>query len=195
MEADARRRFGHTARMHRPTDKFPRKRFVPQPKIRHGIRCDVVVCPRKREYGKGKNWDGWPELTRRLCAEGLSVFAGGAADSSYDVPCVKAWDFGRGLDATIEAMHAARLVVATDAGLAHLAVLCGRPLLMITHANGLVAPGEFIDERGKATKPEYWPVHLHRYIEGNHTGSPFHMLHHAWFDVDVTFNGAMGLLK
>ena len=36
------------------------------------------------------------------------------------------------LDATVEAMLSAKVVVATDSGLAHLAILCGRPLILIS---------------------------------------------------------------
>lgn len=72
----------------------------------------------------------------------MFVAAAGAPGTSADVPCLKAWTgaHGRPLDMSIEMMLNARLVIATDAGLAHLAVLCGRPLLMVT-ADGRPCPG------------------------------------------------------
>jgi hypothetical protein len=150
----------------------PQKRFVPEPYVRQGITADLVLCPRKRNYGSSKNWNVWPWLALQLEVDGFNVFAAGAPDSSYDVACPRAWDYPRFLDASIEAMRSARLVIATDAGLAHLAVLCGAPLLLITH-RGLVAPGPVTDSKGRVFRPEYWPVRLQEYYrDANHTGSP-----------------------
>jgi len=182
---DARERFGPDVEILKPDASWKRKRFVPKPMVRRGIGCDVMVCPRKRDYGPEKNWPHWEALVQRLCAEGLNVFAGGAPDSSYAVDCERAWDYERFLDVTIEAMLTAKLVVATDAGLAHLAVLCGVPLLMIAHGDGLVAPGPSSDENGKVMDKTYWPIHKDRYEEANHRGSEVCFLNHAWYDLDL----------
>ena len=148
----------------------PEERFVPEPLERKGITADVVICPRWRRYGSAKNWPHW-----QLLSEMRGVFAAGAPDSSHDVACERAWDYGRFLDASIEAMRSARLVVATDAGLAHLAVLCGAPLLLITH-DGLVAPGAVLGSGGQVLEPSYWPVRLEEYYHrANHTNSPIHV--------------------
>lgn len=173
-----------------PDVGWPRERFVPRPHEPQldwdGVApFDVVVCPRRRNYGAEKNWPEWFDLTRRLEAAGFETFAAGARDSSYDVPAAaRAWDYGRPLDATIEALRRARLVVATDAGVAHLAVLCGAPLLMLTHGPGLVAPGPVVDETGKHLEDRYWPVKIERYDEANHLGSPVELLHNTWYDPD-----------
>lgn len=163
-----------------PDFRVPETRFRPDPyEPQHVGPVDVVVCPRKREYGAAKNWDGWPELVERLPG---NVFAAGAPDSSYDVDVPRAWDFDRFLDASIEAMRSARLVIATDAGLAHLAVLCGAPLLLVTY-RGLVAPGPVIDSRGRVTHKQYWPVRLDEYYrKAAHTGAPIHTVD-GWEDV------------
>lgn len=190
----ARKRFPQ-ADMLKPDESWPRKRFVPQPHVRQGVTCDVVIAPRRRAYGPDKNWSHWATLADRLMAEGVSVFAGGAPDSSYDVPCPKAWDYERFLDATIEAMHSARLVVATEAGLGPLAVLCGRPLLIITHADGLVAPGPVRNQFGKVMEPAYWPIRMELHEEANHTGSPIEVLKHAWYDPGKAFTRTMELLN
>ncbi len=152
----------------------PESRFIPEPHVRQGIKPDLVICPRKRRYGSDKNWNGWELLSKMP-----GVFAAGAPDSSVDVGCERAWDYDRFLDASIEAMLSARLVVATDAGLAHLAVLCGAPLLLITYG-GLVAPGAVRDAEGRVLEPAYWPVRLEEYYHrANHTGSPIHVSR-AW---------------
>lgn len=175
----------------RPDQSWPRERFIPRPVRKVGIECDVVICPRRRDYGHNKNWKHWPRLTRSLQNTGLRVFAGGAPDSSFEVPCEQAWDHERFLDATLEAMHSASLVVATDAGLAHLAVLAGRPLLMITYRNGIVAPGPNTNEHAEVTEPEFWPVRIERYRENNHTGSPVRVVHYSWMDPGLVLSAAL----
>lgn len=158
-----------------PGPDEPVKRFVPKPYKPQGVSADVVICPRFRQYGSAKNWPNWSWLAEQLTARGINTFAAGAPDSSADVACPAAWDYERFLDASIEAMRSARLVISTDAGLAHLAVLCGAPLLLITHS-GRVAPGPVLDKHGRVMEPEYWTVRLSEYYHAaNHTGSPIWM--------------------
>lgn len=190
-ERDARNRFTDPELL-TPGWDAPRERFIPEPVETHGITCDVLVCPRKRDYGAAKNWPHWTWLTEQLQAEGLDVFAGGAPDSSYEVPCPRAWEYERFLDATLEAMHAADLVIATDAGLAHLAVLCGRPLKIISYRDGIVAPGPNVNERGRKLADEFWPIHRHRYEEGAHTGSPWEIMPYTWNDPERVLEAAVG---
>jgi hypothetical protein len=165
---------GNDDRRYGPGATHPGKaeqRFVPEPYVRQGVAADVVICPRKRNYGAQKNWPHWFHLS---CLPG--VFAAGAPDSSFDVDCPRAWDYARFLDASIEALRSARLCIATDAGLAHLAVLCGTPLLIITY-RGLVAPGPIMSFTGRMIKPAYWPVKFDEYYaEANHTGSPIELI-------------------
>lgn len=174
-------------------------RFVPHPYREQDVSCDIVVCPRKREYGSEKNWPHWVRLTSMLRIQGANVFAGGAPDSSYDVPCHLAWEHHRFLDATIEAMLSARLVIATDAGLAHLAVLCGRPLLLITY-DGLVAPGPVRSKRGRKVRAQYWEAGTGpstdgcRFEAANHRGVEITKLS-AWDDPYKVACAAMGVVR
>lgn len=179
----------------RPQPQWPKKRFVPEPAHRWGIEPDVVVCPRWRTYGPAKNWPGWIELADRLKGERVEVFAAGAPDSSCPIGCERAWDYTRFFDASLEAVLNARLVIATDAGLAHLAVLCGTPLLVITHEKGLVAPGPSEDETGRVMDDEYWPIKTHRYEEANHLGSPINFLDRSWYDMDLIVNTALEMME
>ena len=90
-------------------------------------------------------------------------------------------------------MRRARLVVATDAGLAHLAVICGVPLLIVTY-RGLVAPGPVIDSRGRKARDAYWPVRLAEYYHAaNHTGAPIEVVD-GWDDVEAVATGAARML-
>ena len=176
----------------KPDPAAPRKYFVPKPHypIKLSREPDVVICPRHRDYGSDKNWEHWQTLADRLASNGLIVFAAGAPDSSSWVKTNggTAWAQERFLDATIEAMRQAKLVVATDCGLAHLAILCGKPLLMISYKNGLVAPGH--DDVGH----DYWPIKMERYKRENHLDQPIHVLYDTWNDVDKVIDKTRSLL-
>lgn len=183
------KRSGEAAQFIRTSKGMPETRFIPEPTERRDISARFVVCPRGRRYGESKNWPHWKSLIDILPSR---VFAAGAPDSSIDVDCPRAWDFKRFLDASIEAMLSASVVISTDAGLAHLAVLCGAPLLMITH-RGLVAPGPVVDANGRTLRSAYWPVRFGEYYEAaNHTGSPIHTCA-SWDDVDLVANMAIGI--
>lgn len=173
-----------------------RSYFVPEPYKRRGITADVVICPRRRDYGSDKNWPHWQALADLLMHESsidtrTVVYAAGAPDSSYDIKCDGlAWDHKRFLDASIEAILSARLVIATDAGLAHLAVMCGRPLLMISYSDEcLVAPGT--DDMGRP----YWPIKIERYHQANHQQSTVCVVQDGWDRLDRTYQAAMSTLE
>jgi hypothetical protein len=147
-------------------------RFVPEPHVTQGITADVVIAPRRRNYVACKNWQHWPDVAQSLMDAGLSVFAAGVADASDTrVPCDAGWNYARPLDATIEAMRSARLVVAACSGPAHLAVLCGTPLLLMTY-RGNVAPGPRFSSSGRRL-PDFGRVKVQEYYrDAAHTGRP-----------------------
>lgn len=177
-------------------ERMRRSRFVPEPYEPQGVSdVDIVVCPRWRRYGSTKNWHWWPSLTGTLLRAGVRTFAGGERETSCEVEGNAAWHYRRPLDATIEAMRKARLVVATDAGLAHLALLCGAPLLLITYGPGLTAPGPVLDADGKRLAHRYGPVKAHRYAEGNHRDTHLEFLHFAWEDPDMVRRRTLELLR
>lgn len=162
----------------RPKVRGPEERFVPEPHVTQGVGAlgaiDVFICPRKRGYVSQKNWPHWQALDRLLRhGYGLNVFAGGVADASdTSVGCAASWYYDRPLDACIEAMRQAKLVVAPCSGLAHLAMLCGAPLLIFTY-RGLDAPGPVITSSGRKTRDKRWPVRFEEYYEAaNHTDAP-----------------------
>jgi hypothetical protein len=174
---------------------MPEARFVPDPyETQKYLLADVVFCPRARTYGSAKNWAHWRPLVKCVKAMGMHAFAAGAPDSSVEIGCPSSWDRKRHLDASIQAMRGARLVVATDAGLAHLAVLCGAPLLLITY-RGLVAPGPVLDPQGKVMEPAYWPVRMEEYYHAaNHMDSPI-WTSHAWEDPGEVEREMVALLE
>lgn len=158
-----------------------RKYFSYQPFQKQGIECDIVVCPRKRVIAPDRNWDHWIELTKKLQENGYSVCAVGSPIASYDVPCQKAWSYERFLDSTIEAIQKCKLVICTDSGLAHLAVQCGKPILMIT----------FNGQPGPETK---WKVKWSRYEMENHCESKIKNVD-AWNDLELVFGTALNMVN
>lgn len=177
--------------------KWPERRFVPHPHIpQYVAKCEIVICPRFRQYGTAKNWHRWPSLAATLATRGIRVFAAGLAETS-DRRCRvtdAAWNYARPLDATIEAMCRARLVISTDNGLAHLAVLCGAPLLLVGSLGGRVAPGP-IQENGRIIHPAYGPIRMkHYYQHANHIGSPIELEPNGWQRPDRVVAHALKML-
>ncbi len=179
---------------------MPRKRFVPSDKGHHrwGAKIlgdyfapDVVVCPRRRQYGATKNWPWWFALVKDLKAESLEVVSAGRGETSYHVACPN----DRIVVDIIAQMKLAKFVIATDAGLAHLALLVGADLLLITHGDGLVAPGPVLDPDGKPMQDAYGPVRWDRYDEGNHAGAEVRVVKDAWDEPRGVYNAAMKWLE
>lgn len=158
--------------------------FLPEPHEPQRGDSDpgIVVCPRLRNYGSEKNWPTWPLLARGLRKEGFRVFAAGLRETSYRVDSDEnAWDYARPLDATIEAMRSAQLVVSTASGLSLLAVLCGVPLLLVASSGGKVAPGPSRDLDGRVHHDRYWQVPIGDYYRPlNHTHSAIEMDADGW---------------
>lgn len=158
--------------------------FEPEPTVEQigDEEIDVVVCPRFREYGTAKNWDAWPEVSGLLMGSGARVFAAGKQESSYDVPSDDAsWRYARPLDATIEAMRRAKVVLATASGLSLLALLCRAPRLVLVAANGgKVAPGAAVDGAGRVAHETYWEVPIERYYDPLNRGTEIELLRNGW---------------
>ena len=151
---------------HRGTSEF----FIPKPITNYNISCDVVICPRKRRYGSIKNWKHWNELSQELIKK-YKVFAGGAPDSSFELDNIDcAWKYERYLDATICALLSCKFVIATDNGLAFLALLCGKPLVLISHHDGKTAPG-------------YLKINMNRYNNINFRNVHIETIHNSWTDI------------
>lgn len=171
--------------------------FLPEPAVLQRPDEDpgIVVCPRRRRYGPGKNWDDWPDLVKRLRSEGHRVFAAGLEETSYrTVAHERSWDYRRPLDATIEAMRRARVVVATASGPSLLAVLCGAPLLLVGSQGGRVAPGPSEDLDGNVHHIEYWPIPVRDYYEPlDHLGSGIELVPDGWEEPDTVLRFARGM--
>lgn len=138
-----------TAEFVYPTMYLPNNRawnFTPQPKITRGLVADIVVGPRFRQYGMGRNFAHWQEIITKFNSWGLKVGAIGAANTSItNLANVvhKSWDYDF-LDAGIELLRNCKLAIMSCSGPAHLAVLCGAPLKVIYDR-----PGKAVDGKGR----------------------------------------------
>lgn len=154
--------------------KSKRKYFVPSPLKIYNIKYDIVICPRRRKYGKAKNWKHWHKLSEKL-EKDFSIFAAGSPDSSFEINCCSAWDYDRYLDASIEAIINSKIVITTDNGLAFLSLLCGKDICLISHSDGRTAPG-------------YRKINKRRYDRINHTNADIDIIDDSWKDGDGIIN-------
>lgn len=171
--------------------------FSPKPYLSQELPlADVVVCPRFRKYGVNKNWPEWRNLANRFRSKGLSVVSAGNRDASdTSVPGENTWRYHRATDATIEAMQKCRVVVATSSGLSLLALLVGKPLVLIAHEKNLVAPGPVLDEKGKELAPAHPPIRLDDYYHPlNHKNVPIVVVENGWTDLDAVIQKTTELL-
>jgi hypothetical protein len=170
------------------------ERFVPVPFVAQDVgNPSIVIAPRKRNYVPAKNWPHFQALVDAFRSTGFDVFAGGVADASdTDLDCDAAWHYDRPLDATIAAMHKAAIVVAPCSGLAHLAVLCGRPLLLFTDGDRVspgpvyTSSGRKVSDRGNLLK---WTDY---YVKPNHTNAPLARVD-GWHDWRKVYRAARAL--
>lgn len=118
--------------------------FKPEPRVKRGLTADIVLGPRFRLHGAGRNFEHWHDLTRTFTSWGLSVGLIGAADTSLDIheDAIRSWDYDF-MDAGLELLCNAKLAVMSCSGTAHLAVLCGTPLKVIYDE-----PGRAVDGNG-----------------------------------------------
>ena len=174
----------HTTLLPDKHNPLPIQPFLPEPfeRQRGNEPSGIVVCPRRRDYGKEKNWDSWPLITNRLRESGSHVFAAGLKDTSYPVAADEcAWDYDRPLDATIEAMRNCSLVVATASGLSLLALLCGARLLLVASGGGKIAPGPTRNGEGKIQHDKYWRIPVNHYYRPlNHLRVGISVVNGGW---------------
>ena len=111
--------------------------FTPAPKIKRGLHADIVIAPRYRKHGEHRNFQHWATVAEALLGQGYDVAAIGMKETSVDIPGLTeySWDYDS-LDASLELIQNCRLVVTTESGMGHLAVLAGAPLKIIYDRKG-----------------------------------------------------------
>lgn len=163
-----------------PKPKAKKLHFHPEPYEPVDVEgpYDFIVCPRRRQYGHRKNWNRWPRLIEDLSSSGFSACVAGKKESSFtnfDSRIPASWQYDRQLDATIAMMQQAQVVVCTDSGLAHLAAMMGKPIVMVTY-KGYTAPG---------TKGVQWK----RYHSDHPDGTSIEEVH-GWYNENRVFREA-----
>lgn len=169
-------------------DATKRLPFVPEPyeEIQRGpFPAPVVaISPRARRYGEAKNWRHWESLGNMLEQAGVAVAAIGSGESSGTTnwPFEAASRYKRPLDASLAILADVRVVVATDSGSAHLALMCGKPLVLITHLDGLTAPG-------------YGKIKFDWLDSDNHMHAPIRVVRKGWTDARAAYEATLSLLE
>jgi hypothetical protein len=96
---------------------------------------DIVVAPRCRKHGINRNFAHWQEVCDVLSSSGHTIGLIGVKEASLDVQGVseayKSWNYEENLSVTLQMMNHARLTLATDSAMAHLAVLNQTPVYVI----------------------------------------------------------------
>jgi ADP-heptose:LPS heptosyltransferase len=167
-----------------PVVKQPGWKFDIKPQKTFGISCDIAIAPRFRDYASGKNWAHWPELAEKLSDAGYSVASLGVKDFSADCPSVdiRSWDYPGGLDSDIELLQNCKLLICTDAGIAHLGALAGAPMTVIYDQDGIL-PGY--------NRRIRWMFHI---IKG-YSDAYCEPVINAWNDTDRIFDAVVTYLN
>lgn len=115
-----------------------RARFTPGIVLRN-LNADVAVTPRQRAYYPNRNLPFWQAIVDSLRAQGLTVAALGRKDASLNLRGVvgNSWDYDD-VDACVELMQNARVVLSQNTGLAHFAVFLKAPMIMMRTGNGMI---------------------------------------------------------
>ena len=193
-------------RIFRTSESMPRAYFKPESDYDPGMFIDVVICPRLREYGKEKNWPHWNRLAwlignRTDIRYPVAIGAPDSSDLSVTManwpPCTQFDDMrDRDLAAAVACLTNARLCIATDAGLAHLAMWCGCPLLLISDGPECrVAPGPVLNGDGSVAYDQYWPIKLDRYRAQNHLGADLMVVANSLNNPELVCETALAYLE
>jgi ADP-heptose:LPS heptosyltransferase len=116
-------------------EKTSLARFTFKPKSLHnrGLSADIVLAPRHRKIDAHRNYKNWQKLTNRLKKRGYIVAACGTKNESVSlIGAKKAWRH-IDVDSDVEFINSAKVVITQDSGLAYLAMMCERPIILIGH--------------------------------------------------------------
>lgn len=109
-----------------------------RPKFTPKTQCDpvdVVFSHRNRKYQSHRNISPslYTDTLKTLKDKGYTtgIVGSKSSSSSMDLIDYRSWDYDNEDDATVEMMQKAKLVVSTNTGIAHLAILLGVPLMLI----------------------------------------------------------------
>lgn len=107
----------------------PEQRIEFRPLLR-GLRADVVIGTRKREFAPEKNWQHWQRVADALEDASLTFAVIGEKSTSEDLTGQECHTGDLDTDAAIELLQNCRLYIGTDSGGSHLASTVGCPMLV-----------------------------------------------------------------
>ena len=111
-------------------------------------KIDVVIFPRKKTKVHGKNWNDWQAVVEKLKMNGVTIFAAGSREYSYDLNCHAAWDYDNCLEASIWAIQNSTIRIGIITALHVLSMMCKAKPIVLTNKKGMSA---LISN----TRPEY----------------------------------------
>jgi hypothetical protein len=122
---------------------FSKHTFIPQSKIKLGLKTDIVITPRNRSIDVHRNWtqDKWQQVVNGLNKQGITVGVCGNRETSFDLNNVlyKAYDH-IDVDSDVELMNNAKLIVTQESGLQYLSFMCEKPTFCIDYYEGALGP-------------------------------------------------------
>ena len=114
----------------------------PAPQTARNIKTDILVAPRLRAGldEDRRNLGYWDDIVRALADKGHKVGLIGSKELSYDINIdgvVRSWDISDTVDCIVDMMYNTGMVISSNSGMAHLAILCQTvPLCVLGHKGG-----------------------------------------------------------
>lgn len=131
--------FIHAA-FERKLSKYKKISFKPDSLKKRGIKTDILIAPRFR-HGRyeSMNYQWWPDIANDLLNDGYITALIGKEETSYpiyDNRLLKSWEIEDNVDCIVDLINNTGVVITSNSGIAHLAILCQAPLVMIGHEGG-----------------------------------------------------------
>ena len=106
-----------------------------KPKKLVGLKCDVVLGPRKRIRSRFRNWPHWHKIGEMLKADGLSFAVVGKEETTFKVKHadIYSWEY-ESPDSIIELLQSTKVFASMDTGTAHLAALVNSTPMVVLRA-------------------------------------------------------------
>lgn len=137
----------------------PEKTIPLTPKIR-GLRADVVLGIRHRQFWTVRNWKYWQYVADRLREKGVTFSVVGAKETSESLIGQLHHSGDYDTDAAVELLQGCKLYVGTDCGASHLAATVGVPMLVFREAKSgapdLTARMQMVNPHPVEVVPEGW---------------------------------------
>lgn len=109
---------------------------VPFAPYRRGLKADVVLGVRVRQFCPERNWRHWQRLADEIRRAGYSVAVIGVRPTTLDLVGQVHHSADYDTSAAVELLEGCQLYVGTDSGSSHLAAAVGAPMLVFREEAG-----------------------------------------------------------